>query len=232
MNREKTQINAFEEDIAMMKKELFQIHDYTLGFAVDYPDDFAEDVKHPVIFYFHGMGGVHQGVDYIMERCPLKRENIPMDIPGGVAPILVIPSCPDDMWFVHFSQVVDFIKSIIAREYVDATRIYLTGSSMGGYTCWMLSMLHHDLFAGAAICCGGGPYWAAPWIDFPVRAYHGKLDTTVYPRESQTLVEWIKGSGGRAELFLYDGVGHDAWNYAYTDPQTFYWLLAQRRADK
>ena len=216
----------------MIQKEVFTMQDYTLHFAVDYPEDFSPDKSYPVLFYLHGMGGVHQGVDYMIETCALKRAYIPEDIPGDVPPILVVPSCPDDMWFAHFSQLVDFIQSIIARDYVDASRIYLSGSSMGGYTCWMLSMLHTKLFAGAAICCGGGPYWAASWIDFPVRAYHGKLDGTVYPRESETLVAWMKNAGRQAELFLYDDVAHNVWINAYTDPETYHWLFAQKREDK
>ena len=205
---------------------------YTLHFAVDYPEDFSPDKSYPVLFYFHGMGGVGQGVDYMAERCPVQRHLIPTDLPDGPAPIIIIPSCDDYMWFENFANVVAFIKSIIARDYVDPARIYISGSSMGGYTCWMLSILHPELFAAAAICCGGGPYWAAPRITFPVRAYHGKLDQTVYPRESETMVDWINRSGGKAELFLYDGVNHDVWNHAYTNPDTYYWLFSQRRSDK
>lgn len=215
----------------MMQKEVFTIHDYTLHFAVDYPEDFSPEKSYPVLFYFHGMGGVKQGVDYIIECCPLRREYIPTDLPGDIPPIIVVPSCPDDMWMVHFGEVVSFVQSIIARDYVDASRIYIAGSSMGGYTCWMLSILHHDLFAAAAICCGGGPYWAAPWIDFPVRAYHGKLDLTVYPRESEAMVDWMQRAGRDAQLFLYDNVAHDVWTRAYTDPQTYYWMFAQKRTD-
>lgn len=216
------------------QKETFHVNEcnYTLNFAVDYPDDFSPDKEYPVIFYFHGMGGVFQGVDYITEVCPVRRERIPDDIPGGLAPIIVVPSCDDYMWFENFQNVVAFIRSIMQRDYVDPARIYLSGSSMGGYTCWMLSILHPELFAAAAICCGAGTYWAASRIDFPVRAYHGTLDETVYPRESEVMVEWINRAGGNAELFLLDGVYHDAWNHAYTNPDTYRWLLAQRRGNK
>ncbi len=213
----------------MLQKEIFQNGNYTLHFAVDYPEGFSPDRSYPVIFYFHGMGGVQQGVDYIMERCPVNRERVPTGMADGIPPLLIIPSCPDYMWFENFPSVVEFIKSIIARPYVNEDRICLCGSSMGGYTCWMLSVLHPELFAAAAICCGGGLYWAAPRITFPVRAYHGKEDTTVYPRESETMVDWINRGGGNATLILYDGVGHNAWDYAYTDPDTYHWMMGQRR---
>ena len=213
----------------MLKREVFDIHDYHLDFYVDYPEGFCEDQTYPVIFYFHGMGGVRQGLDYMIQTCVLRREYIPTDIPGGVEPLIVVPSCPDVMWFSHFDEVVSFVKSIIGRSYVDASRIYITGSSMGGYTCWMLSVLYPELFAAAAICCGGGTYFHAHNIDFPVRAYHGKEDTCVLPRESEIMVQSMKNAGRDATLFLYDGVAHNVWDIAYQTPDTYHWMLAQKR---
>lgn len=209
----------------MFVTENFKINDYSLDFAIDYPKEFSEKGKYPVIFYFHGIGGVYQGVDYIAAGCPVRRERMTEDMPF----IIVAPACMDYTWFENFSNVVTFIKDVISREYVDEKRVYLSGSSMGGYTSWMLSVMHPELFAAAAICCGGGMYWAGHRITFPVRAYHGMLDTAVLPRESEIMVEKINAAGGRAELILYEHADHDAWTPTFTNLETYEWLLSHRK---
>ena len=209
----------------MFVTENFKTGDYSLDFAIDYPNNFDKSQKYPVIFYFHGIGGVFQGAEFVAQNCPVRRERMTDDMPF----IIVAPACMDYMWFENFPSNVEFIKSIIAREYVDEKRVYLSGSSMGGYTSWMLSIMHPELFTAAAICCGGGLYWAAPRITFPVRAYHGVLDEAVLPRESEIMVEKINAAGGRAELVLYDYAGHDAWTPTFTNIETYKWLLSHKK---
>ena len=209
----------------MFQKDIFQKNDFTLYYNIDHPEGFDPRGSYPVLFYFHGMGGVGQGVDYIAERGPLQRSRMPEDTPF----ILVVPSCDDYTWMGHFSYIVDFIKDIAARPYVDEHRLCISGSSMGGYTCWMLSVMNPELFAGGVICCGGGLYWAAGRITFPVRAVHGMLDPVVLPRESEIMAEKINLSGGHCELILHEDLSHDVWTRTFTDLETYRWLYQQRR---
>lgn len=210
----------------MFQKDVFQKHDFTLHYNVDLPAGFDPANTYPVLFYFHGMGGVAQGADYIAERGPLQRSRMPEDTPF----ILVVPACDDYTWMGHFSYIVDFIKEIASLPYVDDKRLCISGSSMGGYTCWMLAVMEPSLFAGAVICCGGGLYWAASRIKFPVRAVHGKLDPVVLPRESEIMATNINLTGGHCELILHDDLSHDVWTRTFTDHETYRWLYAQRRA--
>ena len=209
----------------MFQKAIYQKHDFTLHYNIDYPEGFDPKGTYPVLFYFHGMGGVCQGADYIAERGPLQRSRMPQDTPF----ILVVPACDDYTWMGHFSYIVDFIKEIAALPYVDNKRLCISGSSMGGYTCWMLAVMEPALFAGAVICCGGGLYWAASRIKFPIRAVHGLLDSVVLPRESEIMANNINLTGGHCELILHDDLSHDVWTRTFTDHETYRWLYAQRR---
>ena len=49
-----------------------------------------------------------------------------------------------------------FVDYIIDKDYVDSQKICITGSSMGGYTCWAQAVMYRKKFAAAVICCGGG----------------------------------------------------------------------------
>ena len=102
----------------MFQKEIFSQNDFTLHYNIDYPNGFDPQNVYPILFYFHGMGGVGQGVDYIAERGPLQRERMPEDTPF----ILVVPACDDYTWMGHFSYIVDFIRNIAARPYADDRR--------------------------------------------------------------------------------------------------------------
>ena len=170
---------------------------------------------------------VRKGLENVMSKVPVRRERIPEDAPF----IIVAPYCEKFTWIECFETLTSFVDYIINKEFVDESKIYLTGSSMGGYTCWALSVMYPEKFAAAAICCGGGMYFAADRIKFPVWAFHGKLDNTVLPRESEIMVERINEKGGKAKLTLVDDCGHNVWNTAYNSHETYYWLLSNSTKD-
>ncbi len=206
--------------------ERFTHESYAHDYVIDYPKNFDPAKKYPVMFYFHGMGGLGQPIEWLADNAPLRRERLPEDIDF----ILVVPVCPDHrIWLENFPHVVEFVRYIRTLAYVDTARVYLGGSSMGGYTCWLLAVTHPEFFSAATICCGGGLYWAAQNINFPVKAFHGSEDPIVLPRESEIMVQAINGSGGRAELVIYEGVSHGVWDPVFTDPATYYWLAEQKR---
>lgn len=195
----------------MLENKTYQRGNYSLEYAIDYPEDYKEGEKYPVVFYFHGMG----------REQPVRRERMTPDMPL----VIVSPMCPDYMWLENLHEVKHFIEYIIAQTFADEKRIYLTGTSMGGYTSWTLSVLYPGLFTAAVICCGGGPYYAAANITFPVRAVHGTVDDIVLTRESEVMVEKINAAGGHAELVLMEGYDHSIWEETFSNHDTYRWLL-------
>lgn len=65
----------------MFQKDIYQKHDFTLHYNLDFPAGFDPQNTYPILFYFHGMGGVGQGADYIAEHGPLQRSRMPEDTP-------------------------------------------------------------------------------------------------------------------------------------------------------
>lgn len=207
----------------MFTKEKYSNGTYELNYAVDYPKNFDENKKYPVLFYFHGMGMVRQGIDFVIRECPARQEYIPDDLDF----IIVAPSCDDYMWFENFNNLVSFIKYIEDKSYVNKSKCYLSGTSMGGYTCWLLAVLHSELFTAAVICCGGGLYWAANNIKIPVIAIHGDMDEDVLPRESEIMVQRINEWGGNAKLIIKKGYDHNVWDSTFSDPDIYRWMSKQ-----
>ena len=213
----------------MFEIRSFEKYDAKIEYVIDFPDNYEKGKRYPVMFYMHGYGSVGYGIERIVERCPLQRERIPKDLPF----ILIKPYCPTTSWLFIMQTVVAFIEEIAQEDYCDNARMYLSGSSMGGYGAWTMIQAMPNRFAGAVICCGGGQYWASITKVFnatPIKAVHGKNDTTILPRESEILAKKINANGGHVELTILDNA-HDVWTDTFTNPEIYYWLNSLCKKD-
>jgi predicted peptidase len=59
--------------------------------------------------------------------------------------------------------------------------------------------------------------------------FHGAEDATVPVGESRRIVEALRAEGAPVRYTEYEGVGHNAWDRAFAEPELWTWLLAQRR---
>ncbi len=141
----------------MLKVCDFSFGENKIQYLIDFPEKFDDAKEYPVIFYMHGHGFVWRDITYLTENCPVRRERLPQDSNY----IIVAPKCDNQTWMSIFETVNAFIDYIVGQDYIDKNRVYLSGSSMGGYTSWLLLQVKKTLFAAAVICCGGGQYWAA-----------------------------------------------------------------------
>jgi predicted peptidase len=164
--------------------------------------------------------------------------------------LAVFPQCPagrswtqPEMQALAMAALEITIKSFQG----DRQRIYLTGLSMGGYGTWALASQHPGKFAALAPVCPGvkalaaypeigaisdapDPYAAiaAKIGKTPVWIFHGTNDTTISVDESRRMSAAIKSNGGSVRYTEYEGVGHNAWDKAYAEPEFFTWLFAQK----
>ena len=145
----------------------------------------------------------------------------------------------------------------VRRAYdVDATRISLTGLSMGGGGTWEIGLRHPELFAALAPVCAVADYRRmVPPADaalydlealerespaalaynaarMQVFIFHGARDTTVPVADSRKMVERYKALGmfGKNVRYTeYPDVAHSAWIPAYKDAALLRTLAVIRR---
>ena len=185
------------------------------------PKHYEQSEKYPLVIYTHGAGGRGREIQKIVEH-PFFIETEPF-LTNAVS---VAPQCYANAWFDIFEQLQDFIKFMIAQPYVDASRVYLTGASMGGYTTWQMAMTHPEWFAAIVPICGGGMYWnSARLKNMGVWAFHGADDKTVLPEESEKMINCLNAKGGNGKLTVYEGVGHNAWTPAFRTKELWDWLF-------
>lgn len=184
-----------------------------------HPNSFNEKKRYPVILHLHGAGSRGDDLNIIKYSCPLMKYASSFD--GNFPYIIVSPQCRENSWFDIFEQLMDFSEQICSLTYIDNTACVLSGISMGGYAAWQLLESKPELFKKAIICCGGGMYWNADRIKAEIIAFHGKNDVDVCCEESVNMVEAMNRCGGKATYKLYDGLGHNCWDNAYSDPNTY-----------
>ena len=91
----------------------------------------------------------------------------------------------------------------VTRDYrIDASRIYLTGHSMGGYGTWLIASAKPELFAAIAPVSGGAPLKGealdallARLKALPVMVVHGARDGIAPPQLSRDIVAAAQKAG-------------------------------------
>jgi predicted peptidase len=125
--------------------------------------------------------------------------------------------------------VVELIDALGQEVSIDPDRLYITGLSMGGFGVWIAISRYPDKFAAAIPICGGGDPTAIAETTAKVWAFHGAADTAVPARRSREMIEALRRAGADPRYNEYPGVGHNAWQRAYREPELVEWLFAQQR---
>ncbi len=143
------------------------------------------------------------------------------------------PQCPDAAigWNKEVAgKLMTLIADLVEKLPVDPARIYLTGSSMGGFGAWSLAAKYPDIFACAVPLCGGGdPKTAEAVKNVPVWAWHGDLDPMVPIERDRVMVAALKAINGNVKFTELTGEGHNIAGIVYGKPELHYWMFEQRK---
>lgn len=191
------------------------------------PEGYGEkDQKWPLMLFLHGAGERGDDLNLVKKHGPPKRIEQGKEFPF----IVVSPQCPEGQWWTEKTDTLMALLDRIEADYdVDASRIYVTGLSMGGFGTWTLATRHPERFAAIAPICGGGDWYLADRLqDVPIWAFHGAKDSVVPLALSETMVQAVERIGGSARLTVYPEANHDSWTATYDNPELYEWLLSHR----
>lgn len=207
--------------------------------------------KLPLVVYLHGSGG--QGDDNLKQLefgnifgtrvwlLPDNQKKFPCYViapqtdrgwarydmsAGPKGPARILPGIGDGN-----EMVLNIIKALQREFSIDERRIYVTGQSMGGLGVWNIVSNRPGFFAAAVPCCGSrGVDDGAGSPQTPVWVFHGGSDQVVPVSISRERVAARRKAGGEPLYTEYAGVDHNAWEWAYTEPELVKWVFAQKRA--
>jgi predicted peptidase len=216
-------------------------------YQVHVPAGWTADLKWPVILFLHGAG--ERGRDGESQT----REGIGPSIrknPDRFPAIVVMPQCRRGVWW-NDSQMEELVFQSLDRSIQefngDSERIYLTGLSMGGYGTFYFGARYPEKFAALAPICGGVvpprelrgadvDSFKARYLEAaekigktPTWIFHGSDDYRVPVSESRRMAEALEQMGGVVLYTEYEGVGHNSWDRAYSEPDLLPWLLSKSR---
>ena len=226
------------------------------GYQVYVPREFDRRKLWPVILFLHGGG--EYGSDGLRQTnvglAPAIRQN-----PSRFPAIVVFPQAKADNtpgWQLDGGKAAMAALDKSIKEFRgDPRRVYLTGLSAGGNGSWYLASQHPQKFAAAIIVCGfvfefegrssrvhypalagndPDPYGpiAQRVAGIPMWLFHGDADGAVTVEESRRMFAALKKIGADVQYTELPGVGHNAWDPAYSRADVIEWLLKQRSSAK
>jgi predicted peptidase len=240
-----TTLSAGEDHRDRFVARSFEDRGFTLPYRLLKPKDYDATQKYPLVVFLHGAG--ERGNDNFKQLVHGMNDFASDEIMAKYPAFVIAPQCPDDRKWVEVDwtleshtlpespsvslEATSHLIDALQKEFpIDASRIYLTGLSMGGYGAWDMLARQPELCAAAVPICGGGdPAVAARFKDVPLWAFHGDQDTAVKPKRSREMIAALKAAGGTPKYTEYPGVGHDSWTATYANPAVHAWLFAQRK---
>ena len=201
--------------------------------------------KYPLVVFMHGAG--ERGNDNAAQLKNATRFILAYMREKGADGYFLAAQCPSGQQWVDTpwgnlahrmnekpSESMGLLLELVGKmrmlPSVDASRVYVTGLSMGGYGTWDAVQRHPDWFAAALPCCGGGDTTLAWKIrDVPIWTFHGAKDQTVPVTRSRDMVSALWAVGGNIRYREYPDLSHGCWDRTYSDEAVLKWLFSQRK---
>ncbi|GJM61450.1 prolyl oligopeptidase family serine peptidase [Persicobacter diffluens] len=232
----------------------------SLQYRILFPDNFNPQKSYPLVLMIHGMGErgnnnasqLNNGGAFFLDSAFRKAHPA----------IVVFPQCPlgtrwdskvmpgtaeeqygnaKTQWYWQYQKaankdlqlLMDFVADFTKRSgYIDQSRCYVGGISMGAMTAFELAYRMPDTFAAGYFMSGGGnPADIAeklPHMAF--RLMHGDADNVVDYSYSLRMYEALKAAGISVKLDTYPGLGHGPWNDTmFQEPGLMDWLFEYKK---
>ncbi len=164
--------------------------------------------------------------------------------------VLIVPQKPtvDSEWEDHDKAVLRMLDDAAKRGLYDPARLGITGLSQGGHGTITIASRHPDRFVAAApVCAYIERVWDEdgvrhPWGEadadapafkaaaeslagIPTWIHHGDSDVVVSVEQSRSLHEALEAIDADTRYSEYEGVNHNSWDNAYTDPEFAVWFV-------
>jgi len=242
-------INA--QDLNKYERSTFISKGDTLPYRILFPQNFDPAKKYPLVLFLHGSGerGNNNEAQLIHGGKLFLKDEIRNNFPA----IVVFPQCPKESYWsnveiktndagvreFHFqhkgkpTQAMDLLlgltKRLSDKPFVDKSRIYLGGLSMGGMGTFELLRRKPKLFAAAFSICGGdNPKNVKKYKHVPLWIFHGVKDDIVPPESSEIVVNALREKGADVKFTLYPDANHNSWDSTFAEPDLIPWLFSHQ----
>jgi predicted peptidase len=196
------------------------------------PPEYKGKRPYPLLVYLHGFGA--RGVD---GSKPMTDGPGPFIQEGEKTfdMLVLFPQSETGSWEAETAdgqRVMAILEDVVQEYAIDCQRIYLTGTSAGGFGVWSLAARYPRQWAAIVPICGGGnPASAAAIKHLPCWCFHGACDDVIDVEQSRDMIEALRAAGASPRYTEYPDVGHGCWSRAYDTPELWDWLRRQHLGD-
>jgi predicted peptidase len=136
---------------------------------------------------------------------------------------------PGDYW-TDTEAVMALLDEVMNKYAVDASRVYLTGHSMGGFGTWYLAYKRSEKFAAIAPMSSlmVTTAWATRLREMPIWAFHGEKDELVPVSDTQDLIHALTDRGKDVRLTILPNRDHYILD-VYENQDLYSWFLRHKR---
>jgi hypothetical protein len=135
-------------------------------FTIDIPEKYDPSKRYPLTIFMHGVGALHGGV-----QAQFRGAGFVLSVLGRARSTYF-----EQLGEVDVMEAIDFVKQ---HWSIDSTRIYLTGTSMGGGGAYRIGSRHPEFFASLSPGMGDNIFAiSGNLLNLPLYAVHGSDDFT------------------------------------------------------
>lgn len=235
------------------ESSFFSLENDSLPYRYLLPEKTSKNDQIPLLIFLHGSG--ERGSDNQKQLVHGSQFFTSTLRDKNQAAMIVFPQCAADDYWANIDRqarqdgsisfdfkadgsptksmqlLMSLIDSLIQLDYIDKSRIYVGGLSMGGMGTFELLWRRPEAFAAAFPICGGGnPETVKAYNpNTAVWIFHGQADAIVLPEYSINMFKSMQQITMPVKLSLYPEYGHNVWDAVFQDQEFLEWLFSKRK---
>ncbi|WP_276090738.1 prolyl oligopeptidase family serine peptidase [Pedobacter sp. JY14-1] len=224
----------------------------TIYYRILFPENFNPKQLYPIVFFLHGSG--ERGNDNAKQLSNGGKLFLKPSVRKQFPAIVVFPQCSSDSFWSNVNiksdmegkrffefltggkptrsmqALLGMIDDFLEKPYIDRSRVYVGGLSMGGMGTLELLRRKRNTFAAAfAICGGDNVANVKKYAKTPLWIFHGEKDDVVPVSLSTAIADQLTVLGETPKLTLYPEANHNSWDSAFAEPELLPWLFGNHK---
>lgn len=239
------------QGFSAFQKTTFVLNGDTLPVRILYPKNFDSTKKYPVMLFLHGRG--ESGNDNQKQLVHGAKMFLDDSFRDQYPAIVVFPQCSADSYWANveietintkrfftfkkggepttaMKLLLAFSKDFFKKDFVDKSKIYVGGLSMGGMGTYEILRREPNTFAAAFVICGGDNIKnCKKYKDVPLWIFHGGLDDIVSPQFAYAVFRQLRALGNTPKFTIYLKDNHNSWDDAFAEPELLPWVFSHQK---
>lgn len=238
-----TLLEKFSLDIGKFKSFRFIDKNNDTAFPFRFRKSYGSK-KQPLIILFCGAGGL--GTDnfkplfeFTLHLLKLQKYNCNILIPQAINKTNQAQTYEDYSKGLdrYVSSVKYLAEKLIEQNHIDTSRIYVLGTSFGGFCTWRSAYLFPDFYTAIVPVIGGYNIKTddeayndfSRLVNMPIWAAHSSDDQLVSCEFDNYAVSELEKIGGKIKYTYWNKYGHAMASHFYKKENWAQWLFSQKK---